>query len=173
MFAHIMNASMFKILAHNITNQTIELFKRCRFDTMIDYEQANCYQLISDAKFFISNSWMNHRDQHSWKDKFMKSMTAAAAAYAIFIKKTSIFVIKIIINIMISILNQIVNKTSIFIILTESISTSIDFSFEHVLLNDITMYDIKTIISQLIIAMYAYSDIWKNRKITIDIFEAE
>ena len=52
-FAHIMNAFMFKILARNITNQTIKLFRRCRLETIIDYEQANCYQLISNAEFFI------------------------------------------------------------------------------------------------------------------------
>ena len=38
MFAHIMNASMFKILICNITNQVVELFKRCRLKIVIDYE---------------------------------------------------------------------------------------------------------------------------------------
>ena len=56
MFVHIVNVSMFKILARNITNQTIELLKRCRLSTMIDYEQANCYQLISDVEFLASNN---------------------------------------------------------------------------------------------------------------------
>ena len=54
-FAHIINASMFKILARNITNQTIELFRYCRLNTMIDYKQVNCYQLISNVEFFVSN----------------------------------------------------------------------------------------------------------------------
>ena len=102
---------------------------------------------------------MNHRDQRSWKNKFMKSMIAAAAAYAIFIKKVFIFVIKITIDVMISIFNQVVNEAFIFIISTKSISTNINFSFEHVLFNDITIYDIKAVTFQLIIAMYDYSDI--------------
>ena len=86
-------------------------------------------------------------------------MTAAAAAYAIFIKKTFIIVIKITIDVMILILNQIINKALTFIISTESVSTSIDFSLKHVLFNNITMYDIEAIAFQLIIAMYDYSDI--------------
>ena len=89
----------------------------------------------------------------------MKNMIAAAAAYAIFIKKAFIFVIKITIDVIISILNHVINKAFIFIILTELISTSIDFSLEHVLFNDITMYNIETVVFQLVIAMYDYSNI--------------
>ena len=52
-----------------------------------------------------------------------------------------------------------INKTIISVISIELISTIIDFSFEHVLFNDITIYDIKAVTSQLIIAMYDYSNI--------------
>ena len=86
-------------------------------------------------------------------------MTAAAATYTIFIKKIFIFVINITIDVIISIVNQIINKAFIYVILNESVSTSIDFLFEHVLFNDITIYDIKTVVFQLIIAMYNYSNI--------------
>ena len=89
----------------------------------------------------------------------MKSMTAAAAAHAISIEKVFIFVIKIMIDVIISILNQIINETSTSIISIKSISTSIDFSLEHVLFNDITIYDIEAITFQLIIAMFDYFDI--------------
>ena len=75
------------------------------------------------------------------------------------LKKIFIFIIKITIDVMILILNQIINKTSTFIILIESISTSINFSFEHVLLNDIMIYNIEAVTSQLTIIMYNYSDI--------------
>ena len=60
---------------------------------------------------------------------------------------------------MISIFNQVINKAFIFIISTKSILTSIDFSFEHVLFNDIIIYNIKAVTSQLIIAIYDYSNI--------------
>ena len=86
-------------------------------------------------------------------------MTAATVAYTIFIKEIFISLIKITIDVMISIFNQIINEASTSIILTKSVLTNIDFSLEHVLFNDITMYDIKTIISQLITAMYDYSNI--------------
>ena len=56
MFVHIINASMFKISVHNITNQTIKLFKRCRLNTIIDYKQINYYQLILNIKFLVSNN---------------------------------------------------------------------------------------------------------------------
>ena len=89
----------------------------------------------------------------------MKSMTAATAVYAISIKKTFSFVIKITIDIMISISNQIINETFTSIILIKLISISINFSLEHVLFNDITMYNIEAIIFLLIIVMYNYSKI--------------
>ena len=89
----------------------------------------------------------------------MKDITAAAAAYTIFIKKAFIFVIKITIDVMTSTFNQIINEAFTFIISTRLISISIDFSLEHVLFNDITIYEINAIIFQLIIAMYDYSDI--------------
>ena len=66
-----------------------------------------------------------------------------------------------------------INEAIISVISTKSISTIIDFTFEHVLFNDIIVYNIETIIFQLIIAVYNYSDIWKDREITIDISEAK
>ena len=86
-------------------------------------------------------------------------MTAATTTYAVFIKKAFIFVIKITIDVITSIFNQIINEAFIFIISTESILTNIDFSFEQMLFNDITMYDIEAVTFQLIIAMYNYSNI--------------
>ena len=187
MFVHIIDASIFKILIYNITDCAVELFKRCRLNIVINYEQANCYQLISNAEFFASNSWMNHRDQRSWKNKFMKNIIVVAATYAIFVKETFIITFKDAISIIDS-NSQIINEalifvisTKIFIILTEIfvISTksilliSIEFLLKRVLFNDITVYDIKTVTSQLIIAMYDYLNIWKDQKITVDISEAE
>ena len=94
----------------------------------------------------------------------MKDMTAATAAYAIFIKKSSIFAVNFIS--IINSNNQMINEaftsaisTKVFIILTKSASTSINFLFKHVLFNDITIYDIESIASQLITAMYEYSNI--------------
>ena len=55
--------------------------------------------------------------------------------------------------------NQIINETIIFVISIESISIIIDFLFEHVLFNNIIMYDIEIVVFQLIIAMYDYSNI--------------
>ena len=93
-------------------------------------------------------------------------MIAAAAAYAIFIKKTFIITFKDVISVT-DPNNQMINETFIFVISTKIsvistksvLSTSIDFLLKRILLNDITVYDIKTMISQLIIAMYDYSDI--------------
>ena len=56
MFAHIINASMFKVLTRNITNRAIELFKRCRLNIVIDFKQASYYQLISNVEFLALNN---------------------------------------------------------------------------------------------------------------------
>ena len=103
----------------------------------------------------------------------MKNMIAAATAYAVFIKKAFIITLKDVISIIDS-NNQIIDETFTFVISTEIsaistkisvistksiLSTNIDFLLKRVLFNDITMYDIETVISQLIIAMYNYSDI--------------
>ena len=45
-----------RLIIHNIINQAVELFKCCRLNIVIDYEQASCYQLISDAEFLASNN---------------------------------------------------------------------------------------------------------------------
>ena len=103
----------------------------------------------------------------------MKNIIVVAATYAIFVKETFIITFKDAISIIDS-NSQIINEalifvisTKIFIILTEIfvISTksilliSIEFLLKRVLFNDITVYDIKTVTSQLIIAMYDYLNI--------------
>ena len=93
---------------------------------------------------------MNHRSQRSWKDKFMKSMIAATAIYAIFIKKSFIFAANSIsvINLNSQMINEtftFIISTKIFVISIKSALTSIDLLLEHVLFNDITVYDIKSI----------------------------
>ena len=107
-------------------------------------------------------------------------MAVAATTYTIFIKKAFIITLKDVISIIDS-NSQMIDETFIFVISTEIsvistkvfvistkisvistksvLSTSIDFLLKRILLNDITVYDIKTMISQLIIAMYDYSDI--------------
>ena len=102
----------------------------------------------------------------------MKSMIAATAAYAIFIKKSSIFAINSIS--IINSKNQMINETFTSVISTkvsvistklistrinESISTSINSLFEHVLFNDIRIYDIESITSEIITTMYKYLNI--------------
>ena len=56
MFVHIIDVSMFKVLARNITDRAIELFKRCRLNIVIDYKQTNCYQLILNVEFLASSN---------------------------------------------------------------------------------------------------------------------
>ena len=140
---------------------------------IINYEQASCYQLISEIEFLVSNNWMNHRNQCSWKDKFIKNMIVVAAAYAIFIKKTFTITFKDVISIIDS-NNQMIDKafifvisTEIFVILTEVsviltksiLLINIDLLLKRVLFNDIIIYDTKTVVFQLIIAMYDYSNL--------------
>ena len=57
-----MNIFLFKILIKNLINQIIKLFRRYRFEIVIDYNQANYYQFFLNIKFLIINNLINNRN---------------------------------------------------------------------------------------------------------------
>ena len=54
-FAHIVDASMNHVMIRNRTPHPITLRKRARLDTLVDYNQQECYHLTPDAEFLATD----------------------------------------------------------------------------------------------------------------------
>lgn len=80
---YIVDSSLSKILVRNTNNISIQLSRRERLDTIVNYNQDECYIITLDVDFLVTRDWINRHNQRSWKDKLVKSMTIATTTYAI------------------------------------------------------------------------------------------
>ena len=80
---HIIDAEFHHVMIRNIINHVVQLFKRIRFDSIIEFNQQECYNFTFDAEFLTTEKWTNRRSK-SWK--FKLNMIVATVVYAISIK---------------------------------------------------------------------------------------
>ena len=78
-YVYVVDSNLFKILVRNVTSQSITLAKRARLDMIIEYNQAECYLIMSEESYKTINDWMNDR---SWKKQLIVSFVTLAATYA-------------------------------------------------------------------------------------------
>ena len=50
---HIIDVEFYHVIIKNIINYVVQLFKRIRFDSIIEFNQQKCYNFTFDAKFLI------------------------------------------------------------------------------------------------------------------------
>ena len=52
-FAHKIDVELDHVMIKNIINYVVQLFKRARFDSIVEFNQQKCYNLIFDTEFLI------------------------------------------------------------------------------------------------------------------------
>ena len=164
-FAHIVDVELDHVMIKNIINYVVQLFKRVRLDSIIEFNQQRCYNLTFDAKFLIIENWTNRRSR-SWKSKL--DMIIATTIYAISIEiDLSLKVIDIIIIVVIT---SIITSISI---ITSKFNSHIDSQLKSILSNDIIVYDSSTNVVKLIAIVNQFSQIWNDQDIIVNMFEIE
>ena len=160
-YVHVVNNDLTKMFVRNAIGESVTLVKRIRLGTITKYNQADCYMIMSEKSHKIASDWMNDR---SWKKQLAFSFAAVAVAY-VTLNITSEATIE---NMILSIISSTVfTSTSITSIM--STISQIDFSFEHVLSNEITVYDQN--VFDLVNLVNSYQNIFQNNDIIVDIFE--
>ena len=74
-YAHVVNSNLFKMLVRNVIFQSITLAKRARLNTIIEYNQAECYLIMSEESYKATSDWMNDR---SWKKQLIVNFVTLA-----------------------------------------------------------------------------------------------
>ena len=64
-----------------------------------------------------------------------------------------------------------VSKITVF--MTETFVTQIDLNLEHIMFNDIIIYDISKVTTQIASVTDEFSEIWKNQDAIVNISEKE
>ena len=160
-YVHVVNNNLIKMFVRNAIDESVILVKRARLDTITKYNQVDCYMIMSEKSHKVVNDWMNDR---SWKKQLAFSFAAIAIVY-VTLNITSEATIE---NMILSIISSTVfTSTSITSIM--SIISQIDFSFEHVLFNEITVYDQN--VFDLINLVNNYQNIFQDNDIIVNIFE--
>ena len=160
-YAHVVNNDLVKVFVRNVIDESITLVKRTRLDTVTKYNQTDCYMIMSKKSHKIVSDWMNDR---SWKKQLAFSFATIAIAYV----TLNIMSEATIENMILSIISSTVfTNTSITSIM--STISQIDFSFEHVLFNEITVYDQN--VFDLVNLVNSYQNIFQNNDIIVNIFE--
>ena len=160
-YVHVVNNDLAKMFVRNAIDESIILIKRTRLDTVTKYNQADCYMTMSEKSHKIASDWMNDR---SWKKQLTFNFAAIAVAYVTLNTMSEATIENMILSIISS---TVFTSTSITSIM--STISQIDFSFEHVLSNEITVYDQN--VFDLVNLVNSYQNIFQNNDIIVDIFE--
>ena len=164
-FAHIVDVEFDHVMIKNTINYVVQLFKRARLDSIIEFNQQRCYNLTSDAKFLATEDWTNRRSK-SWKSKL--DMIIATAVYAISVEinlsSRAIDVTVIVVT------TSVVTSISI---VTSKFNSHIDSQLESILSNDITVYDSSTNAVKLAAVVNEFPQIWDNQDTIVNVFEIE
>ena len=164
-FAHIVDVEFDHVMIKNTINYVVQLFKRARLDSVIEFNQQKCYNLTFDTKFLVIEDWTNRRSR-SWKSKL--NMIIATVVYAILVEidlssKTIDIIIIVVITSIITFIS----------IITSKFSFHIDSQLESILSNDIIVYDSSTNVVKLIAIVNEFSQIWDDQDIIVNVFEIE
>ena len=160
-YVHFVDNNLSKILIRNVTFEFITLTKRTRLNMIIEYNQAECYLIMSEKSYKTASDWMNDR---SWKKQFVVNFVIFVATYVILniTSQTSFSFIA-------SFISTSSNVASTEFASAMSIVSQIDFSLKHVLFSDVTVYEAKMF--ELVNLMNSYQNIFQNFDFIVDIFE--
>ena len=162
---HIIDVEFYHVIIKNIINHVVQLFKRIRLDSIIEFNQQKCYNFTFDAKFLIIEKWTNRRSK-SWK--FKLDMIVATTIYAISIKID--LSSKIIDIIVVAMITSIITFIST---ITSKSNFRIDSQLESILSNDIIVYNSSTNVVKLVAIVNEFFQIWNDQNITVNVFEIE
>ena len=154
-YVHIVNNNLFKMLVRNVTSQSITLAKRARLNMITEYNQAECYLIMSEESYKTTNDWMNER---SWKKQLIVSFVTLAVAY-------------VILDIASHVSHESTTSLNEFIVLVVFTVSQIDSTLKHVSSNDVTMYETKMF--ELVNLVNSYQNIFRDFDFIVDIFEDE
>ena len=158
-YAHVVNNNLFKMFVRNAIFQSITLAKRARLDTITEYNQVECYLIMSEESYKTINDWMNDR---SWKKQLVVSFVILAVAYV----TLDIVSHESITSFNESIVSFISNTQLVVFIVSQ-----IDSNLKHVLSNDVIVYEAEMF--ELTNLMNSYQNIFRNSDSIVDIFEDE
>ena len=137
------------ILIYNITITFIRLSRKARFETLFEYKQNDAFLITSvNASFIIENV-------KSWKFNLAKD-------------------IMIITSIFIEITQKPMSEITVFKIIVFMIKTfliQIDLNLEHIIFNDIIVYNTSKVVIQIVFVTDKFSEIWKDQNVIVNILE--
>ena len=157
-FAHIVDAELDHVMIRNTTDYAVQLPKRARLGSVVEFNQQGCYNLTPDAGFLATGGWTNRRSR-SWKSKL--GMVAAAAAYVVSVGTG---------------LSSVSTDTATSVatpVATSTATSDIDPLLESVLSNDITVYGPPANAAKLAAVADEFPQIWGDQGTTVDVPEDE
>ena len=154
-YAHVVNNNLFKMLIRNATFQSITLAKRARLNMITEYNQAECYLIMSKESHKAISDWMNER---SWKKQLIVNFVTLVATY-------------VTLNIASHVSHESITSLNESTVLVVFIVSQIDSTLKHVLSNDVTMYE--TEMFELTNLVNNYQNIFRDSDFTVNIFENE
>ena len=163
-YVHVVNNNLFKMFVRNATSQSITLARRARLDMIIEYNQVECYLIMSEESYKTISDWMNDR---SWKKQLIVSFVTFAAAYVIL---DSISFVTSSHELVTSLNESVVSFTSSTQLAVFTVS-QIDFNLKHVLSSDVTMYEAEMF--ELASLVNNYQNIFRDSDSIVDISENE
>ena len=159
-YVHVVNSNLFKMFVRNVTFQFITFAKRARLNMIIEYNQAECYLIMSKESYKAVSDWMNDR---SWKKQLIVSFVIFVAAYA---------TLNIVSHVSHeSTLNESTASFTSSTQLAVFIVSQIDPNLKHVLLNDVTVYEAEMF--GLTNLVNNYQNIFRDFDFIVNIFEDE
>lgn len=83
-FAHLVDASFSFVQVHNATVHPVDVPRRTRLGTVVEYNQQGCYLATPDEAAAVkpTKCWLSRRSMRNWKAKIAKAATIAAYAAA-------------------------------------------------------------------------------------------
>ena len=138
----------------NATSSAVKLSKHFRLSTLVEYQQNEAYMVSPDAALMATSGW---------KSRMAKGVKAVATAYAVLSNNSRSSTSQIIIG-------EVAFDSSASLV-SGTFSVSIDSRLEHVATNGITAYGTYDVAAQLSAAASEFLEIWRDKGITVDIFE--
>ena len=148
-YAHLADFIFSFVQVHNASSCPVELPRRARLGTLVEYNQQECYLATSDEAATVrpTHSWKSKRSLTNWRNKMVKA--AAVAAYAVASLGAQ----------------APVNNSS------ASIPVNIDLSLEYTCINGVIIYGQPTAVATLHSIVDEYQDLFIDQGTTVDISE--
>ena len=169
LYASIVDVSFNKILVKNTTEISITLVKRMQLNTVIEYNQIECYLIMFDENHKTIENWLKRR---SWKRQ-IDATTVMITIYSAMITKAMINSFKSTSFSFTKTSSASITSSTSWSETSLSINeiSQINFNFEHTLFNEVTVYKNNSIKIHLNDLIHHYQNVFVDFDQTIDIFE--